>query len=115
MTGMVILNIGMNLLLSSSMGPLWNLINALQMIMLTQCVNVRFPANAMTVFELVNTVTKVEILPDEIIEYSYVWNYFGEEESSKPEARRLKIKVSGKNVEKVTDADIIGLGAAGYN
>ena len=35
MTGMVVLNIGMNFLLSSSMGLLWNLINALQMIMIT--------------------------------------------------------------------------------
>ena len=57
------------------MGPLYAMINALQIMVMTQAVNVKFPANAMFVFNLVRMITQCDILPEEIREVFYFWRY----------------------------------------
>lgn len=67
MIGVMIGNIAINYALSSSLGPLYNLINTLQIVLHFQGADIVFPANANFFSNLLRTVTQCDVLPPDIV------------------------------------------------
>jgi hypothetical protein len=76
MIGVMATNIATNVVMSSSAGPLYNMVNTLQIILHFQGVNIQFPENIDFISNLFRQVTQCDLLPPEVCEIFYAWKYF---------------------------------------
>mmetsp|Transcript_20646 Transcript_20646/g.31484 ORF Transcript_20646/g.31484 Transcript_20646/m.31484 type:complete len:334 (+) Transcript_20646:5078-6079(+) len=76
MSSTVIVNFVGNLFLSGSLQYLWGMINSLQIVFHFPAVSVKLPGNAKMIYSQFIEITQFNLLPEEVLEYFHVWNYF---------------------------------------
>ena len=67
MTSVVLGNVGTNLVLSSAMGSLWVLVNALQILVHLPVFQITIPLNSKLMFAVLLQITNFELLPTDSI------------------------------------------------
>ena len=88
----IVMQLGANLIISSSSSALLNMVNALQISLMYQALNVPFPANAGEVYGLLRMIAFCDVFPSEIVSIFYFWDYFewGNPELNFYSSRRLE-------------------------
>ena len=96
----MITNIVLNLVLSQSMGALFSMINALQVMITLQSINVRFPANAQMTYMLTRKITECDMLPEEAVEMFYFWELWEDQPEEQEDVSRRRLGRVGELIDK---------------